>query len=110
MTRVRPLAALAVVAGAVLTTAVTARAEGPARAGLLLFHLAVAPESRELAFDQALREEGPTARDSSAVEVLPDGSVRYGQGRSAVTVTVKNPCPPGSHFGPPPLPGRRVRE
>src|SRR5437016_3914740 len=38
--------------------------------------------------------------------VQPDGSVRYGN----VSVTVKNPCPPGTaHYEAPPLPGRRLR-
>jgi hypothetical protein len=38
--------------------------------------------------------------------VLPDGSVRYGK----TIITVKNPCPPGTHdeaLLPRPLPGRR---
>jgi hypothetical protein len=39
--------------------------------------------------------------------VQADGSVRYGN----VTVSVRNPCPPGSgHVEPPPLPGRRARK
>jgi hypothetical protein len=38
--------------------------------------------------------------------VQDDGSVRYGN----VTVTVRNPCPPGSdHDEPKPLPGRRSK-
>ena len=28
-------------------------------------------------------------------EVLPDGSVRYGRGGKSLTVTIRNPCPPG---------------
>jgi hypothetical protein len=40
-------------------------------------------------------------------EVQDDGSVKYGD----VTVTVKNPCPPGTHYeaAPPPVPGRRSK-
>jgi hypothetical protein len=38
--------------------------------------------------------------------VQEDGTVRYGN----VTVTVRNPCPPGSlHDEPLPLPGRRSK-
>jgi hypothetical protein len=114
MTSVRArvsLYALAPAVGVLLLSAVAARAGEPARPGGLLFHLTVAPEPREVAFDRTLREAGPEVREAPAAEILPDGSVRYGQGRSAVTVTVKNPCPPETaHFGPPPLPGRRVRE
>jgi hypothetical protein len=36
----------------------------------------------------------------------PDGTVRYG----GVTITARNPCPPGTHYEPPPLPGRFVRK
>jgi hypothetical protein len=60
--------------------------------------------TRESAFDASLREAqrpptGPVA------EVVGEGTVRYGR----TTVTVKNPCPPGEHYEPPPLPGRRRR-
>jgi hypothetical protein len=63
-------------------------------------------ESRDAAYDESLKRGAPVPRDLSEGEVLPDGSVRYGK----VTVTVRNPCPPGTaHYEPPPLPGRRVR-
>jgi hypothetical protein len=63
-------------------------------------------ESREAAFDMSLRDDAPPPR-TTAMEILPDGTVRYGD----VTVTVKNPCPPGTaHYEPPPLPGRRARK
>jgi hypothetical protein len=66
---------------------------------------------RQIAFDEALRQPGPTPANRAAFngEVQPDGSVRYGD----VTVsTIKNPCPPGEHVelpSPPPLP-RRARK
>ena len=28
-------------------------------------------------------------------QVMPDGSVRYGTGAASVTMTIRNPCPPG---------------
>ena len=61
-------------------------------------------ETREAAFDQALREDGPRAPGGPTGEVLGDGTVRYGR----TTITVKNPCPPGHDdtFAKP-LPGRR---
>lgn len=75
-------------------------------AALLLDLTAPRAEARGDAFDEALREPGPAPRSETVGEVLPDGSVRYGK----VTVSVRNPCPPGTlHDGePPPLPGRRV--
>jgi hypothetical protein len=62
-------------------------------------------ESRSTAFDRSLREDGPPPRRSITGEVQADGSVRYGR----TTITVRNPCPPGDHFDPLPLPGRRGR-
>ena len=54
-------------------------------------------ESSEAAFNKQLKSDvgAPLARRSDAPEILPDGSVRYGSGSRAVTVTIKNPCPPG---------------
>jgi hypothetical protein len=61
-------------------------------------------ESREAAFDQALREEGPRPPGSPTGEVVGEGTVRYGR----TSITVKNPCPPGhDDTFPKPLPGRR---
>jgi hypothetical protein len=55
-------------------------------------------ESRDAAFDRAMKEPS---------RVQPDGSARYG----STTITVRNPCPPGTlHYEPPPLPGRVVRK
>lgn len=80
-------------------------AKTPVTAGMMLNILSAPSESRANAYDASLKDEGPAPR-SSAGEMLPDGSVRYGR----VTVTVKNPCPPGTtHYEPPPLPGRRAR-
>ena len=98
-------------AGALLTLAAPV---GPASAdeaktsisaGMLLNILAPRIEGRDAAYDRALKESAPAPRPRDG-EVLPDGSVRYGN----TTVTVRNPCPPGTaHFEPPPLPGRRAR-
>ncbi|MBI2204496.1 MAG: hypothetical protein HYU41_11665 [Candidatus Rokubacteria bacterium] len=67
---------------------------------------AVAPviESRETAYDRVLRDTGPEPPPAVVGQVVDDGTVRYGR----TTITVKNPCPPGTaHYEPPPLPGRR---
>jgi hypothetical protein len=76
----------------------------------LILDLTAPPiESREAAFNEMLRRDGPAPRRSSTEGiVLPDGSVQYGEGRGAVIVTVRNPCPEGTlHYEPKPLPGRR---
>jgi hypothetical protein len=77
----------------------------PISASMLLNMTAPRMDSRDDAFNKSLREDGPAPRSRDG-EVQADGSVRYGN----VTVTVRNPCPPGSgHVEPPPLPGRRAR-
>ena len=79
--------------------------KSPISASMLLNMTAPRMDSRDDAFNKSLREEGPAPRSREG-EVRPDGSVRYGN----VTVSVRNPCPPGSgHIEPPPLPGRRAR-
>jgi len=77
----------------------------PISASMLLNMTAPRMDSRDDAFNKSLREDGPAPRSRDG-EVQADGSVRYGN----VTVSVRNPCPPGSgHIEPPPLPGRRAR-
>jgi hypothetical protein len=59
------------------------------------------------ALGREMLEPGPPPASTQGGEVQPDGSVKYG----SVTVTVRNPCPPGTaHYEPPPLPGRRARQ
>jgi hypothetical protein len=101
---------LAILAGALLalglvTPAGADEAKTPINASLFLSIMSAPVERREAAFDEALKAGGPPPREPAGV-VQPDGSVRYGN----VSVTVKNPCPPGTaHYEPPPLPGRRFR-
>jgi hypothetical protein len=79
-------------------------AKAPITAAGILNLFARPVETREAAFDQALREDGPKAPGSPTGEIVGEGTVRYGR----ATITVKNPCPPG-HDEPKPLPGRRNR-
>jgi hypothetical protein len=87
--------------------AVAARADeakAPISATLLLNALAPVAESRDAAFDRAMKEpsQGPRSGFPEG-QVQSDGSVRYG----STVITVRNPCPPGTvHYEPPPLPGR----
>lgn len=62
--------------------------------------------ARDTAYQESIRSAPPVAPRPATGEVQEDGSVRYGN----VTVTVRNPCPPGSgHEEPMPLPGRRSK-
>jgi hypothetical protein len=77
----------------------------PIRASLMLNLTTPRAESRDTAYQESLRAEGPAPLRRGLGEVQDDGSVRYGD----VTVTVRNPCPPGTHYEAPPLPGRRSK-
>ena len=73
---------------------------------LLLSITAPRTLDRAAAYQQALRDTGPApAPNPFAGEVQDDGSVKYG----TVTVTVRNPCPPGTAHYEAPLPGRRSK-
>jgi hypothetical protein len=106
MTRaVQFTAALVLAAFGSTAPAVADEAKSSLSASMILGIMSQPRESREVAFDEALKS-GPLPPQGPVMEVLPDGSVRYGD----VTMTVKNPCPPGTeHYEPPPLPGRRAR-
>jgi hypothetical protein len=102
------LAAVALLVAALAAPAMAEEAKTPVSATLLLNILSAPVEPREAAHDEAIKREAPASRSDFTVQ--PDGSVRYGSGSTSVSVTVKNPCPPGTaHYEPPPLPGRRVR-
>jgi len=81
-------------------------AKTPIKASLMLSTLSQPTELSGRALDRTLLEPGPSPAGGIKAEVLPDGSVKYGN----AVVTVRNPCPPGDvHYEPRPLPGRRVR-
>jgi len=94
------LAGAVILAGAWSATALADEVKSPISASMLLTISSPLSETRDAAFDRAMMEPGPPARRPDG-EIQPDGSVRYG----AVTVTVRNPCPPGTHYELP-LPGR----
>jgi len=75
-------------------------AKTPIKAAMVLTILSQPAELSGRALDRALLDPGP------APATAGDSSAKYG----TTTVTVRNPCPPGTlHYEPPPLPGRRVR-
>lgn len=105
----RPLLVIAAVALSALgaTAAAADELKTPIRASMLLELSAPRAQSRDTAYQESLRAEGPAPLRRGVGEVQDDGSVKYGD----VTVTVKNPCPPGTHYEamPLPLPGRRSK-
>jgi hypothetical protein len=105
----RPVLLVAAVARSALsaTTAIADELKTPIRASMLLELSAPRAQSRDVAYQESLRAEGPAQLRRGIGEVQDDGSVKYGD----VTVTVKNPCPPGTHYetAPLPVPGRRSK-
>jgi hypothetical protein len=102
MTRRVVLAGTLVLISAWAPAALADEAKSPISAAVLLNILAPGAESRDAAFDRALKEPGPPP-PSVEGQLQPDGSVRYG----STVFTVRNPCPPGTfHYEPPPRPGR----
>ena len=97
------LAALAVFAlGA--TPAWADEAKVVVKASMLLSITSVPLEAREVAYDRTLKDPAPAPRTPMA-EILPDGSVKMDR----AVITVRNPCPPGTHYEPAPLPRRRAK-
>jgi hypothetical protein len=89
-----------------VTSAGAEEAKAPINAAAIMNIMSQPADSRASAFDQSLREAGPRPASSIVGQLIDEGTVRYGN----TTITVKNPCPPGTaHYEPPPLPGRRAR-
>jgi hypothetical protein len=101
MNRIAGFAGAIILVGAWTAPVLADEAKSPISASMLLSAVAPITETRDAAFDRAMKEPGPPARRPDG-EIQPDGSVRYG----SVTITVRNPCPPGTHYEPLPLPGR----
>jgi len=65
-------------------------------APVILQMLSKPVEKPEVVMREMLRPDATTVRPvRSEGQVMPDGSVRYGTEASGVTVTIRNPCPPG---------------
>ena len=99
---------LLVMVGVLTGAGVAAAEEAKTRITASMFLDLTAPRAsaRDAAYQESIRSAPSVAPRPPSGEVQDDGSVRYGN----VTVTVRNPCPPGSgHEEPMPLPGRRSK-
>jgi hypothetical protein len=98
------LGALALVVVLPAAAAAHDEAKTPVSGSIILDMAKPPTQSRERAFDEALRGAGPPPKPTLEPVVQPDGSVKYGN----TTVIIRHDCPPGSElFEPPPRPGRR---
>ena len=65
-------------------------------APMILQMLSKPVEKPEAVMREMLRPDATSVRPvRSEGQVMPDGSVRYGTEASGVTMTIRNPCPPG---------------
>ncbi len=93
MTRIVALGGALLALGLSVSGAAAEEVKAPVSAAMILNIMAQPIALRESPLDQAARESGPRPRPAEA---------------GVVSITVKNPCPPGTaHYEPPPLPGRR---
>jgi hypothetical protein len=98
------LGALALLMGLPAAAAAHDEAKTPVSGSIILDMTKPPAQSRERAFDESLRGDGPPAKPRLEPVVQPDGSVKYGN----TTVIIRHDCPPGGEFfEPPPRPGRR---
>jgi hypothetical protein len=80
----------------IVTPAVAEEIRQGLNAPVILQMLSKPVEKPEAVMREMLRPDATTVRPvRSEGQVMPDGSVRYGTEASGVTVTIRNPCPPG---------------
>lgn len=93
MTRVVALGSALLALAAWASYATAEEAKAPVSAAMILSLVGQPIALRESPLEQAAREPGPPPRPATP---------------PLVSITVKNPCPPGTaHYEPPSLPGRR---
>ncbi len=89
------LAAGALVAGMWAPVAAEEVRQG-LNAPMILQMLSKPAEKPEAVMREMLRPDAASARPvRTEGQVMPDGSVRYGSESAGMTVTLRNPCPPG---------------
>src|SRR2546427_11142321 len=94
-----------IVIGLVLSAAVAGGISAPAAADevrqglnapMILQMLSKPTEKPEAVMREMLRPDATSGRPvRSEGQGMPDGSVRYGTEAAGMTVTIRNPCPPG---------------
>jgi len=85
------------VAGGVSTPAAAEEVRQGLNAPMILQMLSRPVENPESVMREMLRPDAVQAKPVrfDQPQVMPDGSVRYGTDRASVTMTIRNPCPPG---------------
>ena len=89
------LVAASLSVGVVVPTAAEEVRQG-LNAPMILQMLSKPVEKPEAVMREMLRPDATSVRPvRSEGQVMPDGSVRYGTESSSLTMTIRNPCPPG---------------
>ena len=87
----------AVLAGGISAPAAAEEVRQGLNAPVILQMLSRPAENPEAVMREMLRPDAVQAKPVrfDQPQVMPDGSVRYGTGAASVTMTIRNPCPPG---------------
>ena len=87
----------AVVAGGMSARAAAEEVRQGLNAPMILQMLSRPVEKPEVAMREMLRPDAVQAKPVrfDQPQMMPDGSARYGSDSASVTMTIRNPCPPG---------------
>ncbi|MDO8479996.1 MAG: hypothetical protein Q7W02_28135 [Candidatus Rokubacteria bacterium] len=87
----------AALAGGISTPAAAEEVRQGLNAPMILQMLSRPVEKPESVMREMLRPDAVQAKPVrfDQPQVMPDGSVRYGTDAASVTMTIRNPCPPG---------------
>jgi hypothetical protein len=87
----------AVLAGGISAPAAAEEVRQGLNAPMILQMLSRPVEKPESVMREMLRPDAVQAKPVrfDQPQVMPDGSVRYGTDAASVTMTIRNPCPPG---------------
>ncbi len=87
----------AALAGGISVPAAAEEVRQGLNAPVILQMLSRPAENPEAVMREMLRPDAVQAKPVrfDQPQVMPDGSVRYGTGAASVTMTIRNPCPPG---------------
>jgi hypothetical protein len=87
----------AVVAGGISAPAAAEEVRQGLNAPMILQMLSRPVEKPEAAMREMLRPDAVQAKPVrfDQPQMMPDGSARYGSDSASLTMTIRNPCPPG---------------
>ena len=92
------LALSAALAGGLASSATAEEVRQGLNAPMILHMLSRPVEKPEMVMREMLRPDMAQAKPvRSEPQMMPDGSARYGSDGASVSMTIRNPCPPGDY-------------